>query len=110
MQKKQFYSHLVEVESIHVELDTLDLTDEEKKHLQSLIESNLHHTILESILSELSTEDKQYFLEHLLQDNHDKVWEHLNSKVDNIEDKIKKAADDVKEAIKKDIKDTKEKK
>lgn len=106
---KQFYTHLVDIESIVVELDKLDLTDKQKLHLTTLIDSTLHHHILDTVLSELSEEDKHIFLEHLSKRDHEKIWELLNSKVDRIEDKIKQAADELKQEIHKDIKEAREK-
>lgn len=105
--KKHFYSHIVETESIVIELNQMDLTEEEKTHLISLMDSNLHHTILDAILSELSDEDKKTFLKHLAHEDHDKVWQLLNEKIKNIESKIKKASEDLKEQLRKDIKEVK---
>lgn len=109
-QGKQFYSHLVEIDILHLELETLDLTEEEKIHLKSLITSNLHHTILDTVLSELSEKDKKEFLEHFVHEDHVKIWEHLKLKIKNIEDKIKKTTEILKEELYKDIKEAKEKK
>lgn len=106
---KKFYTHLIEVESIVVELDQLNLADHEKKHLAELVDANLHNTILDAVLSELKEEDKEKFLKHLQAEEHEKIWEHLNDKVDNIEEKIKKAASDLKEQLHKDIKEAKRK-
>jgi hypothetical protein len=102
---KKFYSHLIEVESLIIELDKLDLTEEQKIHLAGLVDSSLHHTVLDAVLSELSPEDKRAFLHHLNEENHNKIWQFLNSKVDNIEEKIKKAAEDLKTELKKDLKE-----
>ena|SRR3989344_2440612 len=104
---KKFYSHIIEMESVFVELDKMDLEDYERVHLAKLIDSNLHNSILEVILSELSEEDKYIFLKYLSKDKHDKLWEHLNSKVDNIEEKIKKVAEDLKVELHKDIEESK---
>lgn len=109
VQGKHFYSHLVETESLIVELHTMNLSEEEKTHLISLVDSSLHHTVLDAVLSELSEEDKRTVLKHLAHDEHDKVWTHLNSKVDNIEDKIKQAAEDLKKELHSHIKEAKEK-
>ncbi|MBI2020363.1 hypothetical protein HYS94_02985 [Candidatus Daviesbacteria bacterium] len=108
--KKQFYTHLVEIESIIVELDKMDLSEEEKMHLASLVDSSLHHTILDAILSELSEDDKKIFLRHVHEDDHQKIWQFLNEKTNNIEEKIKKAADDLKIELHKDIKRAKQEK
>ncbi|MBI2039948.1 hypothetical protein HYT18_02655 [Candidatus Microgenomates bacterium] len=108
---KQFYSHIVKIETITAELDKLDLTDEERIHLAHLIDSSLHHTILDAILSQLAEEDKRLFLKHVHEDDHDKIWQFLNEKVDNIEEKIKKAADGLINELHEDIqKGQKEKK
>ena len=105
--KKHFYSHLVETDSLVVLINELDATDEEKSHLIALVDSQLHHTILDAILSELPEEDKRSFLKFLMHEDHDKIWNHLNNRVDNIEEKIKKAADDLKKELHRDIKEAK---
>lgn len=90
-----------------MKLSELDLTDTELIHLTTLMESNLHHVIMDAILSELSGEDQKIFLDNVLQENHTKVWDHLNSKVENIEEKIIIVAEQLKEELHKDIKETK---
>lgn len=106
--KQQFYTHLIEIESIIIELDKLDLSQEQKIHLTGLIDSSLHHTILDAVLSELSDSDKRVFLNNLKEDDHSKIWKFLNEKVDNIEEKIKKTADDLKSEIHQDLKEAKQ--
>ena len=105
--KDQFYTELVSIESIIVELDQMDLSQEERLHLAKLFESTLHHTILDAVLSELSSEDKQVFLNHLSKKENDKIWELLNEKIDKIEEKIKVAAEDLKKEMHKDIREAK---
>lgn len=102
---KYFYSHLIQIESIIVELDKMDLNQEQKNHLSNLIDSSLHHTVLDAVLSELSPSDKKVFINHLKEDDQSKIWEFLNGKVDHIEDKIKDAADDLKSKLHKDLKE-----
>lgn len=104
---KHFYSHIVETRSLQIELEQMDLSEEEKTHLLSIVESSLHHTILDAILSELSENDKRMFLQYVAEDNHDKIWNFLKVKVEGIEDKIQKAADDLKLKLHKDIKEVK---
>ena len=105
MQKKHFYSHIVETSSVSLALGDMDLLQEERLHLISLVESNLHHTIIDAVLSELSEEDKKIFLHHVAHNEHDKIWELLNKKVENIEDKIRNVAEEVKKELHKDIHD-----
>ncbi len=106
---KQFYSHLIEIQSIIVELDKMDLSYDERLHLSDLVDSSLHHTILDAVLSQLKDEDKLKFIEHFNDGNHDKLWKLLNEKVDNIEEKIKKASDDLKKEFMSDLKEAKNK-
>lgn len=102
---KHFYSHIVDTTSLTIAIGNINVSPEERLHLLDLAESNIHHAILDAILSELSEEDKKKFVEHLHEDNHDEIWKLLNSKIDNVEDKIKKAADDLTKELHKDIKD-----
>lgn len=103
-----FYSHLIEIESITSELDKLDLTQEQKVHLANLLDSSLHYTILDAILSELGEGDKRIFLNHLNTGSHDAIWKFLNEKVDAVESKLKKAADELKSELHKDLKKAKQ--
>lgn len=102
---KYFYQHLIEIESVTIELDKLDLSKEQKTHLADLIDSSLHHTILDAILSEVSESDKKVFLNYLKTEDQEKIWKFLNGKIDNIESKIKKAAEDLKIELHKDLKE-----
>ncbi|MBI2031878.1 MAG: hypothetical protein HYT08_04670 [Candidatus Levybacteria bacterium] len=102
--KKYFYSHLITLDILETELDTLILSKEEKKELLDLAHQSIHHTVVDAILSHLSDEDKEIFLRLLAEGNHDKVWEHLNEKTDKIEDKIIEAAEEIKKQLHSDIK------
>ncbi len=105
MGKKYFYTHIVDTSTLSLELGDMDLTPEERLHLISLIDSNIHHEILDLVLSELNSEDKKAFLIYLASEDHDKIWKLLNAKVDNIEEKIKKTVEDLKRELHKDIKE-----
>ena len=104
--KKHFFDHLVEIDTIHLEIEELNLEEEQEKEIKKLIEDSLYHTILDAILSELTEEDKKTFLSHIVEDNHDKIWKLLNTKIENIDEKIKQAAEAIKKEMRKDIKDS----
>jgi len=110
MKHKYFYTHLIEVESIIVELDQMNLSDEEKLHLTEIIDSSLHHAVLDAVFSELSDEDKRAFIHYLNESNHEKIWSFLQEKIENVEDKIKKVADDSKNELHKDIRNARSRK
>lgn len=107
MTQKQFYSKVTQIETLKVELEDLNLTQEEKAHLSRLIDASLHNTILDLILSELSEEDKRVFLDHLVTDDHTKIWQHLNKNIEGVEKKIRKAADELHKELKRDIHEVK---
>ena len=110
MGKKYFYSHIIDTSILSLELGDMDLDSKERLHLISLIDSNIHHEILDLILSELNPSDKKTFLSHLACENHDKVWKFLNEKIKDVKGKIKKIAEDLKNELHKDIKEVKAKK
>ncbi|TSC66800.1 MAG: Uncharacterized protein CEO21_15 [Microgenomates group bacterium Gr01-1014_80] len=104
------YQKYIVIESLIEELHGMDLSDEERQHLASLVDSSLHHAILDEILSNLSIEDKKIFLMKMSQDpEDDKLMEFLNERVENIEDKIKSASEQLVKELHKDIKEAKQK-
>ncbi|MBI4089660.1 MAG: hypothetical protein HY424_03040 [Candidatus Levybacteria bacterium] len=109
MRKKYFYTHIIDTSTLSLELGNMDLAPKERLHLISLIDSNIHHAVLDLILSELNSTDKKIFLTHLASESHDKVWKFLKEKVENIEEKIKKTVEDLKQELHKDVKEIKEK-
>lgn len=108
-QGRHFYSHLVETSIISLELADMDLSRDERIHLIQLAENNIYHAILDAILSKLQEEDKKIFLSHMAAEDHDKVWEHLRQKIENIEEKIKTAAESIRKELHRDIKEVKSK-
>lgn len=108
--EKHFYSHIVEVDSVYIALDLLDIKKEEREELIVIIESSVHHVVLDTVLSQLSEEDKKIFLSHVHGEKHDAVWELLQKKTKDIEKKILKAVDKLKKDLHKDITKAKSKK
>lgn len=103
--KKHFYSHIIETSSLSLALGDIELTKEERLHLISLVDAQIHHVILDTVLSHLSEDDKKVFLQHYSSNRHDEIWKLLHSKVENIEEKIQKAAEELKKELHKDIKE-----
>lgn len=99
----QWYFNLVELESITIRLDKMKFSDAERLHLAHLLDSTLHHLILDAVLSHLNEQDKRVFLNHMVENNHDKIWKFLNEKVEDIEIKIKKTADQFKKEFVRDL-------
>ncbi len=105
--QRYFFSHLVDIQSIHLKLLDLDLEDEEKTELVQLAHDTLHYEIINAILSELSQADKKIFLRQMTLDDQHAIWRFLNKKVANIEGKIKQITDDVVLELHADIQESK---
>ena len=102
--KKQFYSHLVSIKILSIELDGLNLSSKEKEELLELAHKNIHEEVMDTIASDLEGEDKKRFLELVEAGEHEKVWMHINEKTKNIEARIKQAVDQIRKELTEDIK------
>lgn len=109
MKTKHFYSHIVETSSISLSLGDMDLTPSERKELIELVNLNMHKSIMDLVLSHLSGEDKKQFLLHVSNDHHERIWDLLRKKIQNIEEKIEKVAVELKKEFHKDIEEAKKK-
>lgn len=105
--QRYFFSHLVNIQTIHLKLQDLDLEDEEKSELVNLAHDTLHYEIINAVLSQLSKEDKKIFLRQMTMDDHPALWRFLNKKIDKIEEKIQKMTDDVVSQMHADIEEAK---
>jgi len=104
---KYFYSHLISFESLTAELESLKLSKKEKQELSEIVHLHTHEIIIDTILSHLEEKDKKRFLELLAEGKDDEIWQHLNNKVEKIEEKITAAAQQIKKELKEDIKSMK---
>ena len=107
--QKHFYSHLNLLEPVVMEINTLDISPDEKSHLTMIIHTNLHYIIVDLVLSHLSTENKKAFIKHLEDEDHETTWSFLKGKAENIEEKIKEVTEGFKKELLEDIKRSKEK-
>lgn len=103
---RHFYSHIVKIETVTVELDTMDLTEVQRKHLAELVDSTVHHAVLNVVLSKLESDDRMKFLAKLKKNPEDEtLMDYLLEKVENIEAEIATAINELKEEFIKDIKE-----
>lgn len=105
--KKTFYSHLIEIESVLIKLEEIELLEKEKSHLSELIHVNINHIVLDIVLSELPKEDKKLFLNKIPTDNHESIWKFLKGKTEKIEEKIISAVEELKKQYLRDIEELK---
>ena len=74
------------------------------------MDTQIHHTVMDIILSKLSPEDKQLFLEQLAKRPHDKqLMKFVSARVDGIEDEIRQAVRELKKELHADIEEAKKK-
>lgn len=107
--QKHFYSHLVSIESVHVEISYLEMTDDQKKELLDIAESTMHHTILDTVLSALSEEERRVFLRQVHLDDHAQIWRFLNKKKVDIESRIVSVGEALLKRLHEDIQEAKTK-
>lgn len=104
---KHFYSYHVETESIIIEIESLPIEKHQKKHLISLAESQIHSSILDTILLELDGDNKKEFLRYLNTKDYEKIWRFLRGKITDVEKKIKDAAQEIKKQLLNDLAEAK---
>ncbi|KKU55891.1 hypothetical protein A3H89_02435 [Candidatus Amesbacteria bacterium RIFCSPLOWO2_02_FULL_48_11] len=95
---KIFYDHLVIREDITAVLDSYDLDPVEREELVGLIDSHLHHHILNIILNHLPKSHHADFISRVIAAPHDtQILEFVRSKVSvDIEEEIKSHAAKIK--------------
>lgn len=108
--KKHFYTHLIEIDTIYTELETLPIHKHEKDELVEIVHSTIHHVVIDTVLSELPEEDKKTFLSHVHAEDHTSIWNLLKEKIDQSESKIQKAVDRLKQEFHQDIDEMKKEK
>ncbi len=89
---KLFFDHLVILEEVDSEIKKIATSIEEKEEMWSLVDSMVHHKVFDSILSKLSKDDHQEFLELFHKSPHDEtlIFNYLKNKIgQNIEEILK---------------------
>lgn len=104
---RHFYSHIIETDSIVLELETLDISKNEKHHLIEIMESSIHLSVMDSILSELPKEHRKAFLSHVNDKKHEQAWKLIDSTIKDVRNLILKSAGRVKKELLEDIKNLK---
>jgi hypothetical protein len=107
MKGKHFYSHLIEIHEIYFSISEMELSDVERGHLLSLAEANIHATVVNTVLPNLSEADKKVFLKNLVANNHEETWKHLQRKMHNAKEQISQSLKDLKKELLQDIEDAK---
>jgi transposase len=100
-----FYDHVISVESVHRAIDDLELPTDQRVELRRLLEAQVHHNIMNLILSELPPEDRAQFLEYHSAGDSERMWALLSEKIESVEEKIRDVSDELVAQMHKDIAD-----
>jgi len=106
-----FYDHLIKIEEVVSELDSYEITIEEREEFIALIDETLNNQTLEEILNTLPLKFHNEFLSLLHKGPHrQELLEYLKEKASpDIEKKISKHAQKTKKEILKEIKKSRKK-
>lgn len=102
---KLFFDHLIEFEEVEIELKGLDLGSEEKKELEQLIDSMVHHRVIDRILTHLPRHHHAEFIESFHKAPYDpKLLSWINQRIkasveEHVKDEIKKLKQEILEDI-----------
>lgn len=106
---KLFYDHLIEFEEVEIELKKLELTREERHELERLIDSMVHHKVVGRILTHLSAEHHEEFLDRYHKKPYDPTllaW--INQRIeDSVEKHVKQEIQELKKELLEDIRSSK---
>ncbi|MGE5041857.1 MAG: hypothetical protein ACM3IJ_03055 [Candidatus Levyibacteriota bacterium] len=89
------------------ELDSLGLSQKEKEDLMHHVNSSVHYTVLDVILTELPEEHKKVFVHNTRENDHKEIWEHVLQNTVGIEEKIKKKTKELLEEFAQEIRKVK---
>jgi hypothetical protein len=103
-----FYDHLLEINDLDRELEELALDYHEKAHLLDILDSTLHHAVMDTILSEIPTHSHHEFLQNFAISPHDPAHlEFLVVHSPQIETKIRDKARRTKEKFRAEVRKVK---
>lgn len=100
---KYFYEHIFDIDGLHSDLSVLELTDAERNHIVLMVQSTMHHVVMDVLLEELHDDHKHAFLARVAEEDHEKVWEILREHLDDPEGLIRGAIDALKVELMEDI-------
>lgn len=83
------------MEPILTVLDTTTISDNQKKELLTIVDVTTHYLVTDIILTELKSVDKKKFMDYVAKDEHEKIWDLLTKKINDVEHKIRLAVRDV---------------
>jgi len=102
---KLFFDHLVNLEELEKEINSVARTPEEKLELWQIVDEMIHHKVFDCILENLDKEHHEEFMDHVHVRPHDhNIFDFLKDKIkDDIEETIRQRVSDLASEILLDI-------
>lgn len=99
-----FYAHLVDLSDIEEFLKQQELAESEHAELVVMVKETIHYRVVTEVLTSLSQEQHEWFLEEYTQLPHKEGFlEKLKDSIGDIEDKIGQVVNRVKTEIKAEL-------
>ena len=103
---KYLFEEIVQIKTVHLKLNEMNLAGEEKGELLEIMKSTVHHKVIDLILSELTNEEKEIFLEGVSNNNgfsdihkNKQFLSVLGDRINNLEIKIKEKVKEAEEEL-----------
>ena len=104
MRKKVFFSHLLDSDKYILLLEKLLEIEQEKLEILDMIDSTLHHRVMNLILQELNEEHHEFFIKEYSQNpGNVEILIFLKKQIPDIESKIRKESKSFHAELKNDI-------
>ena len=105
---KYLFEEIIQIKTVHLKLNELNLADEEKEELLEIMKSTIHHKVIDLILSELTDEEKEIFLSQVIPSPGEESSEAfpkdvslnvLRDRINNLEEKVKEKVKEAEEEL-----------
>ncbi len=104
--KDKFYSHILHIEPVYEKFLEIEVDHAEKEELLYLLHSHIHFTVIDVILSELSSDKKKEFLYLIvIQEDHVGAWDFVLTNISDGEERLRSVACGIVEDFVKDLED-----
>ncbi|MFH1749996.1 MAG: hypothetical protein ABH837_03870 [bacterium] len=105
MRRKTFFSHLLDTDQLIMMVERLLEIEEEKLEILDMIDSTLHHRVIDKVLDELDDRHHELFMTEYSRDpGNEELLYFLKKHIPDIEDKIQLESKATQSSLFEDIK------
>ncbi len=104
MRRKTFFSHLLDTDQLIMMVERLLEIEKEKMEILDMIDSTIHHRIMDRILYELDDKHHELFMTEFSRDpGNEDLLSFLKKQIPDIEDRIQSESKDAQDSLFEDI-------